>query len=44
MAIVNNFTNGVTSIPKTAVVIIMWPVDEIGKNSVRPSIIAMRNA
>ncbi len=44
IAIVNNLTNGVAFIPKIAVPIIMWPVEEIGKNSVKPSITAIINA
>jgi hypothetical protein len=44
MQIVNSFTKGVDSIPRRAEVMIMCPVDEIGRNSVNPSTIAIINA
>jgi hypothetical protein len=37
---VNNFTKSLEAIPITEEPIIMWPVDETGKNSVIPSIMA----
>jgi hypothetical protein len=43
MATVNSFIKAVDSIPKIAVAMIMWPVEETGKNSVNPSTIARIN-
>jgi hypothetical protein len=40
MAIVNSFVKANVSIPIIDEVIIMWPVDEMGRNSVMPSIMA----
>jgi hypothetical protein len=44
IATVNSLTNGVDSIPNNAEPIIICPVDEIGKNSVNPSITAIIKA
>ena len=38
---VNALTNSVLSTPKTFCVMIMCPVDDTGKNSVKPSTMAM---
>lgn len=43
MATVNNFTKAVDSIPKREVAIIICPVEDTGKNSVSPSMIAKTN-
>jgi hypothetical protein len=39
MAISNNLVKGSLAICKTELAIIIWPVEEMGKNSVKPSII-----
>jgi hypothetical protein len=41
---VNSLTNGSDWMPITDEPIIIWPVDETGKNSVSPSISARINA
>ena len=40
IAMVNSFTNGSAAIPINELAMIMCPVDDTGKNSVSPSIIA----
>ena len=40
MQMVNSFTNGSVAIPITEEPIIIWPVEETGKNSVNPSMMA----
>ena len=41
---VKALTKGVLCIPIAPSVMIMWPVDETGKNSVKPSTIAITSA
>ena len=41
MTMVNNLVNSSWAMPKKELAIIMWPVEEIGKNSVKPSMMAM---
>jgi hypothetical protein len=38
---VNAFTKGVLSTPNKLWAIIIWPVEETGRNSVKPSTMAM---
>ena len=40
MAIVNNFVKGSWAMPIIEEPMIIWPVDEMGKNSVMPSMMA----